>query len=180
MKILLIAISLLFFHGNLIAQSNPLYSELYDARIITTNGRLDQRVFLFDLSDSAIIITNISTTGSKVLNPDWNQQRAIMIQNTKLIKLRNLGSIRRGFLLGAATGILVPICGALYSIDHEELRPWYSNFYYGIPIVISCTIIGGAIGTKHEHYPIKQDYNNYQKMRPELERFTIANYNTQK
>lgn len=174
MKSFLHIICILGFISSLLGQ--PLSNKfiLFDAIIITNEGKIDHRVNLFQLSDSAIIITNASLKKSELLNHDFGSNRMIRIENIKTIKIRRKGAIRRGFTMGAMTGVLIPVYYSIETIGDEDHMPANEYIFFTVSTVTVATLIGGAIGSKHAYYPIEHDYVNFQKFRAELERFTIV------
>ena len=174
MRYLLHIIFILGFISSLLGQ--PLSNKviLFDAIVITNDGKIDHRVNLFQLSDSAIFITNSSLKKSELLNHDFSSNRMIRIENIKTIKIRRKGAVRRGFSMGAMTGVLIPLCYSIETIGVEDHMPANEYIFFTVFTVTVATLIGGAIGSKHAYYPIKYDYVNFQKFRAELERFTIV------
>ena len=123
-------ICILGFISSLLGQ--PLSNKfiLFDAIIITNEGKIDHKVNLFQLSDSAIFITNSSLKKSHLLNHDFGSNRMIRIENIKTIKIRRKGAIRRGFTMGAMTGVLIPFTILLKQLAMKTTCLQMSIFFY--------------------------------------------------
>jgi hypothetical protein len=160
--------------GSLCAQSTRQPTPKYKTRIILNEGELNPDMSIYTLTDSAVFMVNRPVVGSRTVNPDWMETGKVMIQNIETIKVRKKGSIGQGFLLGAAVGVYAAFAACLYCNDMGEFRSWASDLPYFIPVVITFSLAGGAIGTKYTHYPIKQDHARYELLRPELERYAIV------
>lgn len=175
MKALLFTIA--FFHcfTFLLGQSPSIKVKIYDAQIILIEGKLDQRVNLFELTDSAIFITNTSLLKSEIQHYDYSTNRILFPENIKLIKARQKGSVGKGLMYGAVSGVIIgTLLGASWT-DTDQGNVGYS-ILIGIGFsIMPTTLIGGALGSINRKFHINQNYNTYQQLRPELEKYTINN-----
>ena len=50
------------------------------------------------------------------------------------------------------------------------------GYVYISPSFILRPLIGGAVGGRHKKYYIRHIYHTYQQLRPELDKYAIANF----
>jgi hypothetical protein len=148
----------------------------YQTWISLNNTIFNVKGTLYKIKDSSILVMKVAE--KNVYSVDRSEMIKIQVNYTETIKVRRNGNIGRGFLIGALSGVAVgTMIGFIKGDDPKEYWIRFSAedyaLIYGITLGIGGGLLGGAIGSAKIKIPINGSFENFNKERSRLKKYSL-------
>jgi hypothetical protein len=158
------------------AQKSNQRIKYYKTWVRYIDGSLKSKGILYELQDSAIIISNSLVVKNY---PDGNYELTkINIQEIDKIRTRRTRNIGRGILVGAVSGIVIG--GIIGLIDGDDPPDtWFAMTAGekaaggGVILGVFGGVAGGLVGTIRVNFKINGNIHTYRSKKKKLQKYSL-------
>lgn len=156
------------------AQNDSLqFKRLYETWIFSASQPKVYRGFLFEVSDSSLVVSNALNRREYLAGND--ALTSFSYSDLKIAQFRRNNSQMRGAIIGGAAGLSVALIGvAILEESLGDIPPIYSVPLIFIPFTAIGTGAGFLLGSIKVVIPLNQQWDSFEKNRARLQNFALV------
>ncbi|MEE4177141.1 MAG: hypothetical protein V2I46_06485 [Bacteroides sp.] len=156
------------------AQNDSLqFKRLYETWIFSASQPKAYRGFLFEVSDSSLVVSNALNRREYLAGND--ALTSFSYSDLKTVQFRRNNSQMRGAIIGGAAGLAVAIAGvSALNESGDNIPPIYSIPLIYFPFTALGAGAGFLLGSIKVVIPLNQQWDSFEKNRARLQNFALV------